>query len=280
MGYADAKAAGTGMVLTSNGEVVTNHHVVEGATRVRVTVMSTGRTYAAAVVGSDARDDVALLQLSGASGLRTVRTDTDGVTVGDAVTAVGDANGTVGHFSAAAGKLVAKHRSITTASEGTARGERLTGMLQISSDVVSGDSGGATYDAQGEVVGMTTAASSGARVDGYAVPIGRVLRVVGDLESGVRSSRYDYGRPAFLGIALGSSTTVVEGVYSGTPAAAAGLGAGDRITAVGSTHVSTSAQLRRAVSAYRPGDRVGITWSSAAGASRSATVTLGRGPVR
>jgi S1-C subfamily serine protease len=96
----------------------------------------------------------------------------------------------------------------------------------------------------------------------------------------VRSSRYDYGRPAFLGIALGSSTTVVEGVYSGTPAAAAGLGAGDRITAVGSTHVSTSAQLRRAVSAYRPGDRVGITWSSAAGASRSATVTLGRGPVR
>jgi len=280
MPYAGARAAGTGMVLTSDGEVVTNHHVVEGATTVRVTVMSTGKTYAAAVVGSDARDDVALLRLTGASGLSTVRTDTGGVSLGDDVTAVGDANGTTGYFSAASGRVTARDRSITTRTDGTASGERLAGLMQISSDVVSGDSGGATYDAQGEVVGMTTAASSGgARVDGYAVPIRTVLRVVDDLESGVESGRYDYGRPAFLGVGLDGSTTMLQGVYTGTPAFRAGLRAGDRITSLGGRHVTTSAALKKAVSDRSPGDRVRVAWTDGSGAEHSATVTLTAGPV-
>ncbi len=156
--YSGAEAAGTGMVLTSDGEVVTNHHVVAGATSVKVKVMSTGRTYTAKVVGTDAKDDVAVLQLSGASGLSTVKTDSDGVDVGDAVTAVGDAGGTVSYLSAAKGKVLSLNQSLTTQSEGSAAGERLSGMIKISSDVISGDSGGATYDADDEVVGMTTAA--------------------------------------------------------------------------------------------------------------------------
>lgn len=280
MSYAGAKAAGTGMVLTSDGQVVTNHHVVEGATTVRVTVMSTGKTYAAEVVGTDARDDVALLRLTGASGLDTVHTDTDGVSVGDHVTAVGDANGTTGHFSAASGTVTAKDRSITTQTQGTATGERLTGLMQISSDVVSGDSGGATYDAQGDVVGMTTAASSGGgEVDGYAVPIHTVLRVVDDLESGVESGSYDYGRPGFLGVGLDGSTTTLRGVYTGTPAFRAGLRAGDRITSVDGRGVTTSAQLKKAVSGLAPGDRVRIAWADGPGSEHSVTVTLAAGPV-
>ena len=277
---AGATAAGTGMVLTSNGEVVTNHHVVEGATSVRVKVMTTGRTYAATVVGSDAKDDVAVLQLTGASGLSTVTPDTDGIAVGDDVTAVGDAGGTVSYLSAAAGQVLAKNRSITTQSEGTATGERLTGLIEISSDVISGDSGGATYDADGQVVGMTTAASSGGDVVGYAVPIAKVLRIVDDLDSGVAGSRYDYGSPAFLGVGLARTGTTVEGVYDGTPADKAGITAGDRITAIGSTTVSTSAALRKAVAAHSPGDAVNVTWTDAQGTSHTRTVTLVAGPVQ
>jgi S1-C subfamily serine protease len=245
-----------------------------------VKVMSTGRTYTAKVVGTDARDDVAVLQLDGASGLSTVTPDSDSVSVGDAVTAVGDANGTVSYLSAAKGKVLATGQSITTRSEATASSERLTGLIKISSDVISGDSGGATYDSEGEVLGMTTAASSGpADVVGYAVPIAKVLRIAGDLEDGVTSARYAYGSPAFLGIGLGQTGTTVQGVYEGTSAAKAGISAGDRITAVGGTRVRTATQLHDAIAEHSPGDQVSVTWTDTAGASHTATVTLGTGPV-
>ena len=280
MKYAGARAAGTGMVLTSDGQVVTNHHVVEGATSISVKVMTTGRTYVATVVGTDAEDDVAVLQLTGASGLSTVTVDTDGVSVGDDVIAVGDANGTVSHLSAAPGEVLALHQSITTQSERTAEAERLTGMIKISSDVVSGDSGGATYDEDGEVVGMTTAASSGGvDIDGYAVPIATVLSVAEDLENGVTGPEYDYGRPAFLGVALGGAGTTVVGVYEGTPAATVGIRAGDRITKVGTTHVRTPTQLHNAIADLSPGDTVGLSWSDSAGTAHTTTVTLATGPV-
>ena len=279
MSYTGGKAVGTGMVLTSDGEVVTNHHVVAGATSLKVKVMSTGKTYTATVVGTDTKDDVAVLQLAGASGLSTVKADTNGTSVGDAVTAVGDADG-ASYLSAAKGSIQAQGRSITTQSEASVKGQRLTGLLQISSDVISGDSGGATYDAQGQVVGMTTAASSGSNdVTGYAVPIAKVLRVAGDLESGVSNARYDYGYPAFLGVGLGRSGTTVQGVYAGTPASSAGIARGDKITAVDGTPVSTSSALRKAVSGHSPGDSISVSWTDASGASHTATVTLAKGPV-
>ncbi len=280
MKYAGAKAAGTGMILTSGGEVVTNHHVVEGSTSVTAKVMATGKTYTATVVGTDAKADVAVLQLKDASGLDTVTPDTDGASVGDRVTAVGDANGTAGYLSAASGTITAQDQSITTRSEATAEGERLSGLMKISSDVISGDSGGATYDADGEVVGMTTAASSGsADVVGYAVPIATVLSIVDDLDSGVAGASYDYTRPAFLGVGLGRTGTTVAGVYPGTPAASAGLVAGDRITAIGSTRVTTTAALQAAVAKRSPGDAVDVTWVDAQGASHSRSVTLVAGAV-
>jgi S1-C subfamily serine protease len=266
-------------VLTSTGEVVTNHHAVEGSTSLTATVMSTGRTYAATVIGTDAKDDVAVIRLTGASGLDTVTPDTDGASVGDAVTAVGDANGTASHFSAAGGTVTRLNDSITTRSEGPAAAERLTGLMKISSDVISGDSGGATYDADGEVVGMTTAASvGGSQIDGYAVPIDKVLSIVDDLDRGVTSSRYVYDRPAFLGIGLTAGESTVAGVYEGTPATRAGIAAGDRITAVGATEVSTSAQLQAVIARLAPGDKVSITWTGG-GRSQTRTVTLATGGV-
>ncbi|MEP7092159.1 MAG: S1C family serine protease [Nocardioidaceae bacterium] len=280
MKYDQAKAAGTGMVLTSTGEMVTNHHVVEGATSIKVTVMTTGKTYVAKVVGTDAKDDVAVLQLTGASGLSTVTPDTDGAAVGDAVTAVGDANGTVSYLSAASGRITALKQSITTQGDGTASGERLTGLMQISSEVISGDSGGATYDKDGQVVAMTTAASSGGSdVTGYAVPIDKVLSIAGDLENGVTGARYAYGNPAFLGVALGQTGTTVRGVYQGTAAATAGIAAGDRITAVDGTKVTTATTLHNAIAKLAPGDSVSITWTATDSTTHTKTLTLGTGPI-
>ncbi len=280
MKYAGAKAAGTGLVLTSDGEVVTNHHVVEGATSIQVTVMSTGKSYTARVVGTDPTSDVAVLQLQDASGLDTVTADQDSVATGDQVTAVGDGNGTVDHLSAAAGQVIAEDQSITTQSDGTASGESLTGLIEISSDVVGGYSGGATYDAEGEVLGMTTAASSGTSdIVGYAIPIATVLHIADDLESGVRSGVYTYGYPAFLGVGLADGTTVGQ-VYDGTGAADAGLAAGDTITSIDGTATTTTTQLRAVVAAHRPGDEVRVSWTDQGGTAHTATLTLGKGPVR
>jgi S1-C subfamily serine protease len=146
--------------------------------------------------------------------------------------------------------------------------------------VISGDSGGATYDDQGEVVGMTTAASSGDHdVVGYAIPIARVLRISGDLENGAQNARYDYGSPAFLGLGLSGSTPRVGIVYPGTPAARAGITAGDTISRVGTTRVRTATQLRNAVTTYSPGDRVRVAWTDPDGTSHIAGVTLTAGPV-
>lgn len=279
MEYDGAPAAGTGMVLTSDGEVVTNHHVVEGATTIKVKIMSTGTTYTAHVIGTDASHDVAVLQLVGASGLDTVTTDNDGVTTGEAVTAVGDGDGTVNHLSAATGSVLATNQAITTQSQGTASGEQLTEVMEISSDVVGGYSGGATYDADGGVVGMTTAASSGTSdIVGYAIPIAKVLRIADDLESGTQAAGYSYGYPAFLGIALGNGTTV-QGVYDGTPASEADIVAGDQITNIGGVVTTTAAQLRSAIADHSPGDEVTVTWTDASGSSHSATATLAKGPV-
>jgi S1-C subfamily serine protease len=278
--YEGGMAAGTGMILTSNGEVVTNHHVVEGATTIKVKVMSTGQTYSASVVGTDAKDDVAVLQLQNAAGLATVTPDNDALGVGDSVTAVGDAGGSSSTFSQADGKVIATGRQITTHSEDGHASEKLNGLIEISSDVISGDSGGATYDDQGEVAGMTTAASSGtSNVVGYAIPIAKVQRIADDLEHGIVNARYEYGAPAFLGVGLDGNGTTVGGVYPGTPAASAGISPGDTVTRIDDTRVTSADALRSAIEAHSPGDQVRVTWTDASGVTHFATVTLMAGPV-
>jgi S1-C subfamily serine protease len=127
---------------------------------------------------------------------------------------------------------------------------------------------------------MTTAASSGSSdVVGYAIPIAKVLRIADDLENGTENARYEYGTPAFLGLGLDGDDTQVGGVYPGTPAAEAGVVAGDTVTRVGSTRVRTADALRAAITAHSPGDQVQIAWEDASGTSHIATVTLMEGPV-
>jgi len=167
LGYQGATAKGTGIVLTSNGEVLTNNHVVNGATSVSVTDIGNGKTYKATVVGYDQSHDVAVLQLSGASGLTTAATgNSSTVKVGDNVVGLGNAGGADGTPSVAAGTVTALNQSITASDEGSGSSEQLSGLIQTNANIQPGDSGGPLVNSYGQVIGMDTAASSGTQFGG------------------------------------------------------------------------------------------------------------------
>lgn len=283
LGYQSGSAAGTGIVLTSSGEVLTNNHVIEGATSITVTDESTDRSYPATVVGTDATHDVAVLQLKNASGLTTASIASGAAKVGDPVVAVGNAGGT-GTLSAAEGRVTALKQSITTAAEGSTRSERLSGLIETDADVVSGDSGGPLLNASGQVVGIDTAASSGTRdVEGYAIPIASALSIADTIEGGTDTADITIGYPAFLGVSIAGNAgsaggAIVGSVLSGTPAAATGLARGDVITAVDGDRIGSATALTTRLRQERPGATVTITWTSPSGSAHRATVTLVAGP--
>jgi S1-C subfamily serine protease len=276
------------MILSSDGYVLTNNHVIASSTDISVTDPSTGKTYTATLVGVDPTHDVALLKLEGASGLTPITIDKDDTeAVGDSITAVGNASGG-GVLMAADGTITKLDATVTTSTTQFETGETLTGTIEISADVVAGDSGGALLDSDGDVIGMNTAASSGSTATtAYAITIEDALAIVKQIKAGDESGTVVLGYPAFLGIGLAQSTygqTVsgaqVAGVYDGTPAADAGIVAGDTITAVNGTKVASGDELAAALAKKDPGDKVKITWTDANGSSHSKTVTLAEGPAK
>ena len=278
--YGAGEAAGTGLVLTADGIVLTNHHVIADSTSISVTVPGTGRSYVADVVGYDARDDVAVLQLEGASGLATVATDRGDATAGEAVTAVGNAEGG-GTLLAADGTVVAPSTDITV-SDDAGGTESLSGLIEVNADVVPGDSGGALLDADGEVIGMDVAASSGsADVTGYAIPIGSVLDIATSVLAGDTSGDLELGYDPALGVQLFTTdgSPVVAGVLDGGAAAAAGITSGSTITSFGGAKVTSTDDLTTAIAHHEAGDRVRVGWTDEGGQSHLAPVTLGRAPV-
>ena len=161
LGDQNAEAAGTGMVLTSTGEVLTNNHVIDGATSISVTDIGNGKTYTATVVGYDKTKDIAVLQLQNASGLQTVNLgDSSTVTVGQNVVAIGNAEGKGGTPSVVTGSVTALNQSITASDEGSSDSEQLSGLIQTNAPIQPGDSGGPLVNSAGQVVGIDTAASS------------------------------------------------------------------------------------------------------------------------
>ncbi|MFJ7286783.1 S1C family serine protease [Curtobacterium sp. AB451] len=278
-----SQAAGTGMILTSNGTILTNNHVIQGATSITVTDETTGKEYKADVVGTDATHDVAVLKLEGASGLSTVTLDDDGEpSTGDTVTDVGNAEGT-GNLVAAEGTVTATDQDIQVQSESGTGTESLQGLIEVAADIVSGDSGGPVLDSEGEVVGMATAASSGtADVTGYAIPITTAKSIADKILAGESSSTITIGLPAFLGVEVsGTASTggvAVAGTVEGSGAASAGLAAGDTITSIDGTAVASSDALTSAIQSHSVGDKVTVGYTDSTGAAKTVTVTLTAGP--
>jgi len=276
-------AAGTGMILSSDGKVLTNYHVVAGTEKVAVRVPTTGNTYLATVLGFDQTKDVALLQLKDASGLDTVTLDNNPVTTGEQVTAVGNAEGG-GVLVAAPGKITGTDRSLRVSSDSPwGNFEDLSGLIQTNAGAVPGHSGGPMFDAQAEVVGITTAGSTKAGTS-YAVPIGTALSVVSQIETGADAGTVRVGPAGFLGVqpatqeATGNGVTVVK-VVSGSPAAKAGMTAGSKLTKVGDTTVKAGMNLASVIRGLEPGQQVAISWVTSSGRDKTATVTLGSSPV-
>lgn len=276
-------AAGTGMVLTADGKVLTNYHVVAGSEKVAVTVADTGETYSATMLGFDQTRDVALLQLKNASGLDTVTIDTDAVNTGDQIAAVGNASGG-GKLVEAGGRVTATDQDLTVSSESPwGNSEDLTGLIETTAGAVPGDSGGPMFDAQTEVLGMTTAGSTSDHTS-YAVPIATALSVVQQIETGQDSGTVRVGPSGYLGVVAatqssGSKGIAITDVVAGGPADDAGIAAGSRITKVGGTTITTKTNLANVVRNYEPGQQVSITWITANGRTKTATVTLGSSPV-
>jgi S1-C subfamily serine protease len=315
LGFQDATAKGTGIVLTSNGEILTNNHVINGATSVTVTDIANGKTYKASVVGYDESHDIAVLQLSGASGLTTATTgDSSTVGAGDKVVALGNAGGLDGTPAVAAGSVTALNQSITASDESSGSSEQLTGLIETNADIQPGDSGGPLVNQHGQIIGIDTAASTnyqfggsggngngggfgggfgssgsssssgsqGATTQGYAIPINTALAVAKEIEASQTSATVHIGATAFLGLEISSSQSssgvLLAGAKSGTPAAAAGLAENDLVTALNGKSVSSGTDIQDALVALHPGDKVSITWTDTSGQSHTATLTLATGP--
>jgi S1-C subfamily serine protease len=288
LAYQGAQAAGTGMVLTSSGEVLTNNHVIRGATTINVVMPGTGRRYRAEVVGYDVTDDVAILQLAGAANLKTVSLGSaNDVQAGDKVLALGNAGGT-GRFTPAAGSVTGVGRSITVADD-QGGSEHLRGMIETNAAVRPGDSGGPLFNSSGQVIGMDTAASASNDIamttnQGFAIPIDRAMTIARQIESGTSSQTIHVGETAFLGVEATADSyqagAVVASVMPGSPAEAAGFVPGDLITSVGGQTITSPEALSVIVSTQSPGSSVSAVYLDQDGMTQTATLKLASGPPR
>jgi S1-C subfamily serine protease len=206
----NAAAAATGMIISRDGLVLTNNHVINGTTGLTATVVSNNKAYKAKWLGYDKGSDVAVIQLEGVSGLSPVPVgNSANVKVGDQVIGVGNADGT-GHLSYAAGTITNLNQSITASDDGSgAAAERLTGMLQTSAHIIPGDSGGPLVNSDGKVIGMDTAASSGSYSSGqdvgFAIPINHALTIAHRIIAGRPGPGLQIGTSGFVGVLVPSA---------------------------------------------------------------------------
>ncbi|MCI9264138.1 MAG: PDZ domain-containing protein [Oscillospiraceae bacterium] len=257
-------AAGSGFVVSRDGYILTNYHVIKGASSIQVAFVD-GTTYDATLVGGEEPNDIAVLKIETQGLTPVVLGDSDNLVVGEQVCAIGNPLGEL-TFTFTSGYVSAKDRSITMES-----GE-IMNMLQTDTAINSGNSGGPLFNMYGQVIGITTAkysssSSSSASVEGigFAIPINDVKNMVKDIiEKGYVTGKPNVGilmndvsaEAQRYGIPAGA---YVEAVLEGSCGEKAGLKAGDIITAVGDSAVTTSNQLSSAVKNYKAGDTVSFT---------------------
>ncbi|MBO2453690.1 trypsin-like peptidase domain-containing protein [Actinomadura barringtoniae] len=293
-GFRMIRAAGTGIVLDASGLVLTNNHVIQGATSIKGTDTDNHRTYTARVIGYDKSGDIALIKLATSTRLKTaVIGDSTKVSEGDLVTAVGNAGGKGGNPTVVTGAVTALEQEITASDSTDGSSERLTGLIETNAPIQPGDSGGPLLNTSGQVIGMNTAASSGFRMNhtgghrGYAITSARAIEVVRQIQRGQTTATIHIGPTAMLGVQVRTPTTKsggrANGAYiastlSGTPAETAGLRPGTTIIALDDQPVDSPGTLTDLLLRHRPGDTVRLTLTTPTGNQTVTPLTLADGP--
>jgi S1-C subfamily serine protease len=292
---AQGRAAGTGMLISSTGEILTNNHVIAEATSIKVTPGGTGPSYTAKVIGYDVTEDVALLQITDrVSNLPTVTFgEPSKVQIGDPVVAIGNALGQGGTPKATQGRVTALDQQVT-AGDSAGTQETLVGMIQINAPIQPGDSGGALVDRNARVIGMNTAAAGGGRFNpqvgssiGFAIPVDNAVSIVSQIRTGTDTDKVHIGDRALIGVQVQdingqtapvASGALVVGVQDNTGASAAGMKTGDVLVSVDGKPIANSAALRLILVKLHPGDSVSVGWVDSTGTRHDASIKLVVGP--
>jgi S1-C subfamily serine protease len=259
--------------------VLTNNHVIAGATDLTVRSIGNGQTFGASVIGFDRSHDVAVLAVAG-GGLQPANIgNSDTLSVGQPVVSMGNAGGAGGVPSAVDGRIIGLNQTVSANDALTGSTETLSGLIQVDANIRPGDSGGPTVNASNQVIGMNTAATENfhlGRGQGFAIPINQAMAIAGQIQGGGSPSVH-IGPTAFLGVgvndAAGGAGAVVRQVIPGGPAAGAGLAPGDVITSINGQPVNSATALTAILDTHHPGDNVTVGVGG-----RSANVTLADGP--
>lgn len=294
------EAAGTGMIITPSGEVVTNNHVVVDATTIRVRIYGQRTLHRARVIGVDPSKDIAVIQIEGVSHLPTVTFGNSAqVKVGTPVVAIGNALDLSGAPTVTEGIVSALGRSITASDSLLPGGsEHLTGLIQTDAPINPGNSGGPLVDSSGQVIGMNTAvlASAGSTPTsgiGFAIPSDRIVRIADEIRAGHKGNGIELGAPALLGVVVENDNPAIQAEYSlgtahgalvlqvlaGSGAAHAGLRPGDVITGVDGHSVTNATELKDLIVAHKPGTSITVQWVTTSGRTEHASALLIAGPV-
>ena len=294
LSYQGAVGAGTGILLSPDGEVLTNNHVIEGATDITAVSLANSRTYPVDVIGFDRASDIALVRLRGATGLPTAILGTSStLAVGDPIAAIGNSNGSSAPPSYAPGTVTEIGASVRASDESGGGARELYDLIRVAAEIRPGDSGGPLVNSAGQVVGVNVAATLTYRMggvtggEGFAIPIDRALAIANQIRSGVISDSIHLGDTAFIGVGIADSSpmsrgpagAVVRQVLPGTPAGQIGLFSGDVITAVDGIPINSAEDLSNVMDQRRPGDIIMLTWIDRSGIPRSAPLVLAKGPV-
>jgi putative serine protease PepD len=264
------QAQGSGFVYDSNGRIITNQHVVEGATSISVRFWN-GKTYKAELVGSDPSTDLAVIKVDAPASVLTPLTlaDSDAVAVGDNVVAIGSPFGL--ENTVTSGIVSALHRQMTSPNNFS-----IDDSIQTDAAINHGNSGGPLLNAEAQVIGVNAqieSDSGGNDGVGFAIPSNTVKSIVSELISTGKAEH------AYLGVSVetvNASVRITE-VRTGTPAADAGLQSGDTIVSVDGKRIVSGDGLTSAISAKKPGDTVSITYSRG-GQSHTVKIELASRP--
>jgi S1-C subfamily serine protease len=282
------KGVGTGFVIRSDGVIVTNFHVVEGALNLKVTLPPPdSRSFQARVIGGDSQHDLAVLKIE-ATGLHTIALGvSDDLAVGERVVALGYALALPGGPTVTSGILSALARTVQVQDPSQGITRTIEDALQTDAAINPGNSGGPLVDLAGNVIGINTAGNAGAENIGFAIAVDAAKPIVDQAIQhpnaptaylGVSTQTVDAGLAAQLQLAVNHGAYVVA-LAPGGPADRAGIKPGDVIVAFDGKAVDADDQLRDAIAAKKPGDTATVDVIRSDGSKASVTVTLGVRPL-